>query len=324
MRALLALLVFAASAFAQSSIDPYEFIPKKDFNNADVNQLWRTLGISGKIRETTANGAKDTNDTFSCGPDDLCEAEYLWHRQSRLNGDRDGEDAVIRVSPKDGYGNLNRFVVLHLGEMGWRFVDYLDSTDSRYDDAEALLVNSGGKRWFVVNSYPRCGTGCSLNHSDWFELKNGKFRMVLSVPLSGSEISQNPGRTFETRFVRASQSGGRETLEFVFHAEFNSGFSPVHVNNLWDDEKVIQFSRPIGQGEFKFDSKNSEAPEAFLDIFSTSDEVPQPRIFKVIQNHLLQIASGPHNRRRGWLKELLDQNPTLPALAPVRAALGDQ
>ena len=324
MRPLLTLLVFTISAVAQSSIDPYEFIPKKDLSNADVNQLWRTLGISGKIRETGGSGSKDTSDTFSCGPDDLCEAEYLWHHQSLLNGDRNGEDAVIRISPRGGYHDLNRFVVLHLGKTNWRLVDYLDSTDSRYDAPEALIVNSGGKRWLLVNSYPRCGTGCSLNPSDWYELKNGKFRMVLSVPLSGHDGNPNPGRYFESRFVRASRTDALETLEFVFHVEFRPSLgSSIQVNSLWDEEKLIRFSRTTGQGEFRFDPKHSEASEAFVnDIFTTSEEANQPRIFPLIQNHLLEIASGPNNQRRRWLKEVLDQNPNLPELALVRAAFG--
>ena len=324
MRALLALLVFAASAVAQSSIDPREFIPKQDIHYADVSRLWRTLGISGKIRQTSRTGSNDTSVTFSCGPDDLCEGEYLWHHQSLLNGDRNGEDAVIRISPKDGYYNLNRFVVFHLGDTGWRLVDYVDSTDSRYDAADALIVNSGGKRWLVVNSYPRCGTGCSLDHSDWFELKNGKFRMVLSVPLSGHEGNPNPGRYFESRFVLASRTSTLETLEFVFHVEFRPSLrSSIQMSNLWDDEKLFRFSRTAGQGEFRFDAKHSEASEAFVnDIFTTSEEVNQPRIFRLIQTHLLEIASGPNNQRRRWLKEVLDENPNLPELAPVRDAFG--
>ena len=312
MRALLIFLVFVAMAAAQSSFDPFQFIDQKQLNNADVNQLWRALGISGRIRET--------GESFSCGSDDLCEAELFIPDWGLL--DSAGNDRLVRIkSPRD----VSRFLVFHQEEPDgtWRLVDYLDSTYSHYAPAAASVVNSGGKRRFVVNSYPRCGTGCSLNHSDWFEVKNGIFRMVLSVPLSGNEISQNPGRTFETRFVRASESDGRETLEFVFHVEFSSGNSPIEVSNLWSDEKIIQFSRPIGKGEFKFDPKNSEASEAFLDIFSTSEEAPQPRILKLIQDHLLAIARGPHDKRREWLKELLDHNPNLPELARVRAAFSD-
>jgi hypothetical protein len=231
---------------------------------------------------------------------------------------------VVRVSPKGGYYDLNRFLVFHLGKTSWRLVDYLDSTDSHYDTAEASIVNSGGKRWLVVNSYPRCGTGCSLNPSDWYELKNGKFRMVLSVPLSGHDGNPNPGRYFESRFVRASRTDTMETLEFVFHVEFRPSFgSSIQVSNLWDDEKLIRFSRTAGQGEFRFDAKHSEASEPFVnDISTTSEEVNQPRIFRLIQNHLLEIASGPNNQRRRWLKEVLDENPNLPELAPVGAAFG--
>jgi hypothetical protein len=93
------------------------------------------------------------------------------------------------------------------------------------------------------------------------------------------------------------------------------------MSNLWDDEKLIRFSRTAGQGEFKFDAKNSEASEAFVnDIFTTNEEVSQRRIFQLIQNRLLEIARGPNDQRRRWLKEVLDENPNLPELAPVRAA----
>jgi hypothetical protein len=146
--------------------------------------------------------------------------------------------------------------------------------------------------------------------------------MVLSVPLSGHEGNPNPGRYFESRFVRASRTETLETLEFVFHVEFRPSFgSSIQVSNLWDDEKLIRFSRTNGQGEFKFDSKKSEASEAFVDdIFTTSEEVNQPGIFRLIQNHLLAIANEPNNQRRRWLKEVLDENPNLPELVPVRAA----
>ncbi len=65
MRALL-VFITAILATAQSSIDPYEFRNKKDLRLADVNQLWRTLGISEKIRRTTADGAVNTSRSFDC------------------------------------------------------------------------------------------------------------------------------------------------------------------------------------------------------------------------------------------------------------------
>src|SRR5579862_1044484 len=107
MRALLALLFFATSVVAQSSIDPYEFSPKKDLRSADVNQLWRRLGISAMIRATGGNGSKDTSKSFRCDPEDQCEAELLWHHRSLLSSDADGEDEVVRVSPRNGYYDLN-------------------------------------------------------------------------------------------------------------------------------------------------------------------------------------------------------------------------
>lgn len=110
-------------------------------------------------------------------------------------------------------------------------------------------------------------------------------------------------------------------LEFVYHVEFGSGFgSSIDVGDLWDDEKVIRFSRPNGQGEFKFDAKNSEAPEAFVKEMFSSDGSAQPHLFDLMQDHLLEIARGPQNRRREWLKALLDVYGDAPQLARVREA----
>ena len=178
---------------------------KKDLHNADVNQLRRTLGISGKIRETTANGAKDTNKSFSCEPDDHCEAQLAGLDWPLLRGYR--EDTVVRIAPAFLDSNLRRFLLFHREETGgaWRLVDYLDLTDWDYDQPQTSVVTSAGKRWLVVTADPHCGTGCSERPTDWYELKNGKLRLVLTVPASGHQVNENPGRHFETRFVRASQ-----------------------------------------------------------------------------------------------------------------------
>lgn len=318
MRALLIFLGLVAAAAAQSSIDPFQLRDKKDLHLADVNQLWQTLGIGEKIRETTADGAKDTNRSFDCSSDDRCEAEYVGPNWPLL----DGQDAVIRVSPSYLNANLSRFLVFHRrGDGPWHFIDYLDSTEWDYNFPSISVTYSAGKRWLVVTLHPHCGTGCSLTHADWYELKNGKLRMVLTVPLAGGQFNENPARQFETRFIRGGQSGDRETLEFIYHVEFTPWFRSAIDTNLWGDEKVVRFSRPNGQGEFKFDSKNSEVSKAFVKDIFNSDELGPPRLLALIQDHLLAIAHGPRGRHREWLEEMLDQNPNLPDLAPVRAAL---
>jgi hypothetical protein len=320
MRASLIFLAFAAAVAAQPSFDPYQFIDKKGLHNADVNQLWRTLGISGKIRETTVNGAKDTSQSFSCYEDDHCEGQRVSLDWPLVDGD--GEDAVVRIAPAYLNANMRRFLVFHR-EAGsaWKLVDYLDSKGWDYDHPQLSVVSSGGMRWLVATSWPHCGTGCNEHPMFWYELKNGKLRMVLTVPRAGGQFNENPARQFETRFVRASRSGGRETLEFVYHVEYSSGIgSSIQLSDLWDDEKAVKFSRTTGQGEFEFDAKSSELSQDFVkDIFSSEDLGP-PRLFQLVQDYLLQIARGPHNRRREWLKELLVQDPNLPELAPVRAA----
>jgi hypothetical protein len=237
---LLALFVCAPFATPQAAIDPNEYFAKqKTFLDADLNQLWRTLGISAKVRETTVSGSKDTNRIFGCGGQ--CEVAVQ-------DGEGFGDDSVVRITAP--LRNLRRFLVFGRDNSSeaWRFVDYLDSTEWDYEEPGLSEVFSGGKRWLVLKEWPHCGTGCSLIHTDWLELKDGKLRRVLTVPLSGHDVNQNPGRVFETRFVRASQAEGREILEFIYHVEFGRGFgSSIDVDSLWNDEKAIRFSRPSGE-----------------------------------------------------------------------------
>ena len=317
MRALLIFLVLVVVAAAQSSFDPNQLVAKKDLLDADVIQLWRTLGISEKIRETTAKGSEDTSADFKC-PE--CEAQRLDLSWPLVEGH--GEDAVVRISAPL-YSDTRRFLVFHHEEgRAWRLVDYLDITEWAYDEPVVSIVRSGDKRWLVLKAWPRCGTGCGLVRNDWYELKNGKLRMVLTVPFSGYQGNSILVRQFETRFVRAGQSEGTETLEFVYHVEFAAGFASTFDIDLWGDEKVIKFSRPTGQGEFKFDAKNSEASEAFIkEIFSMSG-IESSLLFELIQDRLLMIARGPHNQNREWLNELLDDNADQPELDQVRAAFG--
>jgi hypothetical protein len=54
-------------------------------------------------------------------------------------------------------------------------------------------------------------------------------------------------------------------------------------------------------------------------IFS-ANELGLSRLLELVQGHLLEIAQRPNDRRREWLKELLEQNPNLLELARVRAA----
>jgi hypothetical protein len=316
MRPLLIVLAFVVAAAAQSAFDPFQFIDKKDLHNADVDQLWRALGISAAIRKTTASGAKDTSETFKCAGD--CEAQRVGLSWPLLDGD--GEDAVVRITAP--LSNMRRFLVFHREVARWRLVDYLDSTEWDYDEPDVSTVVSGGKRWLVLKAWPHCGTGCSLIHTDWFELKNGNLRMVLTVPISGHQFNENPGRVFETRFVHESQSEGREILEFNYHVEFGPGFGSTVDADLWRDEKVIRFSRPIGQSEFKFDAKNSETSKAFVENIFSSDELGPSRLLELVQDRLLEIARGPHARSWEWLKDLLDQNPNLRELKPVGEAFG--
>ena len=246
-------MCFASITFGQSPVDPFEIT--QTTSNKDATQLWRKLGISDKIRDASVGGAKEIASKFICG---LNGSSY---EAQNVSFDRilatNGRDVIVRISFNSC--DLHRFLLFHQDRDGWRLIDYLDSQNSHYSPPEANVISSGGKRWLVITSYPRGGTGVGIQPADWYEIREGKFRWVLSAPMKGHDMNLNPAREFSTRFIRATTIAERETLEFIYSVNFESGFrsSNPFEQFLWQDEWTVAYSRSAGQAELKFDPKNS-------------------------------------------------------------------
>jgi hypothetical protein len=308
---------FAGVTFGQSAVNPFE-ITQTTFNE-DATQLWRKLGITDKIRNTSVAGAREIGGSFTCGQSG---ANYEAENASfdRILAE-DGRDVVVRISFNSC--DLHRFLFFHQGRGGWRLVDYLDSADSHYSPPEANVISSGGNRWLVITSYPRGGTGVGIQTADWYEIHEGKFRWVLAVPMKGHDMNYNPAREFSARFVRATTIAGRETLEFIYSISFESGFGSSNPFDqfLWQDEWTVAYSRAAGQVELKVDPKNSSTTKKIITDLFNYDTVENAELLGLVANHLLEIARQPNDPRRPWLKEVLNKYPNLRELAPVREVL---
>lgn len=309
---------FAGVTFGQSSLNPFEIT--QTTSNRDVAQLWRKLGISDKIRDISVGGAKEIAGKFTCG---LSSSSY---EAANASFDRilaeDGRDVVVRISLTSC--DLHRFLLFHEGRGGWRLVDYLDPPYSHYSPPEANVISSSGNRWLVITSYPRGGTGVGMQPADWYEIRGGKFRWVLSVPMKGHDANLNPAREFSTSFVRAVSIAQRERLEFIYSVRFESGFgssSPLE-QFLWEDEWTVAYCRAPGQVELQFDSKNSSTTKKVIADLFNYDTLENAELLGLVANHLLEIARQPSDPRRRWLKEVLDRYPNTRELVPVREAFG--
>lgn len=309
---------FAGIAFGQGSLDPFKITHPGTIPSRDATQLWRKLGISDNLRDTSTTGAKEIAGKFTCGPSGSnYEAEDASF--DRILAE-DGRDVVVRISFTSC--DLHRFLLFHQGRNGWRLVDYLDSTDSHYSPPQASVISSGGKRWLVITSYPRGGTGVGIQPTDWYEIHDGKFRWVLVVPMKGHDMNHNPAREFSARFVRAMTIAGRETLEFIYSINFESGFgsSNPFEQFLWQDEWTVAYSRATGKAELKFDPKNSGATKKLIEELFNYDTIEDSKLLALITNQLIEIARQPDDRRRPWLREVLDKYPKLRELGSVREA----
>ncbi len=325
---LLTLLVGIALRLpAQTQADPatipWMLTQKGIDGKQDLDRVWKALGISGQMRETTSAGVNAAALTFDC--DQGCDAMILDSNVDLLL--EGGIDEIVMISTRAGA--FCRVLLFHQNNHEWRLVDYLDVIGSRYGEPSVNVVASSGKRWLVTSAYYGEGTGVAQKQSDWYELRSGKFRRVLALPAEGHDMNYDPVRSFSTRFLKAATVPSGEKLEFTFRVQFQGrDRSGLAAGLLWEQESTVLYSRASGQIEFRFDQRSSQLTEKFIKyVFAYGDDYGDvedlSKYYRLLGEHFLEIARNPRDRRRGWLKQLLDREQDISSLEPVRKAFAN-
>jgi len=281
-------------------------------------QFWNALGISPAVRPTSARGTTATFRRLGCP----CSVQRIaWYTLESL----DDFDELVQVSE----GNQARLLLIHNQDGISRLVDYLDAEMSEYAPPEFSILTAAGNTFVQVTTFPRGGTGLADFPADWYEVHENHFRWVLRVPQSGNQANADPARDWSANFVGSDFVHGVEILKFAYSAQFGSGFSSGGAANeidLWNDERAVAFSRQKGQTLFKFDRRRSNTTKEFVDfMFSEAGDVydfpeEQSRFYRLLSDHLLEIARNPRDPRREWLRQLLERKRDVPTLKPVREA----
>jgi hypothetical protein len=272
----------------------------------DLKGLWKTLHVSPRERILSEKSDDEGTEEFSCWTG--CDAKVV-SRQRLLEN---GRDELVRVCGRGG--TECRFLLLHRDQARWTLIDYIDSWDNKYDRPEAGVIDTGDRRWLVIDEFGGGGTGVSLQVASWHELHNGRFRWVLGLADKGRDLNADPERKFSSRFLRYERTSGKELLRFAFVVNFQT-----HANEpLWQDDWKITYSRVIGQPIFQFDSQLSGiAREAAQDIFHF-DSLELEMFTRVAFAHLIEIARNPSDPRRTWLREFLEKAEDIPQLKTIR------
>jgi hypothetical protein len=240
----------------------------------------------------------------------------------------DDFDELVQVSE----GNQARLLLIHNQDGISKLVDYLDAEMSEYAPPKFSIYSSAGRTFVQVTTFPRGGTGLADFPADWYEVYENHFRWVLRVPQSGHQANADPARDYSTRFVDGDFVHGVEILKFVYSAGFVSGSSSGGASieiDLWNDERVVAFSRPKGQTFFQFDRRRSETTKEFADFMLSEAgavyDFPAERskFYRLLGDHLLEIARDPRDPRHEWLRQLLDRERDVPSLEPVRKAFAN-
>ncbi|MBC7928011.1 MAG: hypothetical protein H7039_20385 [Bryobacteraceae bacterium] len=266
-------------------------------NDPALDTLWHRLGIPSTLRPANEQGFAAGDFDMACQQD--CRAEVV--STDRVLEGR-GRDSIVRVCK---YGSACRFLLLHEGVNRWGLVDYVDFDFFRYEPPTEVVA-AEDRRWLVWSRSGGVGTGVSLTIADWFEVRCGRLRQVLSLPLRGYDIEAIPARYFSTRFRRFRSVKGREVLEFAYIVQFEDD---EHHLLLWQEERTVQYSRATNNASFAFDSQGSHIPEDLVDKVFSFDSLHRKDFVDFTYERLRSIAANRADHRRNWLREFLAGEP---------------
>jgi hypothetical protein len=268
--------------------------PAEIISGKRLPSLWGDLGIPARLKTASHNRFAAEAEELDCTEE--CTATGM--AAGRLLGE--GEDSLIRVC--DSFGQTCRFLLLHLSSSNWSLVDYIDSPFEKYEPPSVRVEASQDRRWLVRRGFGGGGTGIHLAISDWFELRCGELREVLSLPSDGWDVNARPARYISTRFRNFSSSGKRESLEFGFIVAFQD--YPAG-REIWQEERTVVFSRTGPNTPFEFDAARSGISAAFKGKLFAFDSMDENDFINFAYERLRVIAADPKDGRRDWLRDYL-------------------
>jgi hypothetical protein len=299
------------------AISPFEI----EFGNEPITgkhslkDLWSTLRIPSKLRFETSSGIRAGTEALECRVEDECEVKVV--SDDRLLP-QDGQDSIVRICDM----SLRcRFLLLHQSAKGWSLIDYLDSPFEKYENPTAWVQAAQDRRWLVKSGFGGGGTGVYLAVNDWFEVRCGALKRVLTLPSRGHDVNAKPARLFSTRFKALHKAVNRESLEFgyvVLFEDYQNG------HQLWQEERTVVFSRAKPEAGFVFDPVASNISAAFEKKVFSFDSMDEDEFVEFAYDRLRRIASDPADARRGWLRQYLASIPSTANVKSLKAILAAQ
>jgi len=287
------------------SLSPYDiasFIT--DNPQADLRQIWAQLGIKKPNFGDSSDKEEEQNqqtDRFLTKCNNCAVETFVYD----LIGEP-GREFLLRVS--DRAAESCRYLVFNRlndrSKADWRLLGYIDHGFGRYRMPEHFIVNSGGKNWLVVKVQQGSGSAFAVYWDRLFQVESDSIKEILRVPSEGhlSTSGSYPTNEFTTKIVDCAVNNSVTTVHLEFSVSYSAFTASGEEVLLWNKKQTAFYRRDSTTNQVALDRSNSDLPEEEIAAIYVRDWLSDDDFIKYNKEELTEIAQGPDNNRKKWLR----------------------
>jgi hypothetical protein len=291
------------------SLSPFDL---KDFIDAhpqaSLTKVWQQLKIKTVyIHESFQLDPEKFRFMKDCNP---CEAE-LSHYE--LDGEP-GDEALLKVT--DAMRTC-RFLVFKTDGYrfgSWRLIGHIDREHNKYRMAEHSVLLSGGRRWLVIKSQGATGTGIVTYFDTVYLVTPRRIRDVLWYISEGHQLSRspNPTREYFGHLESVELEGGVVSATVGLSVAYSTTDSNREDLPLFTKHQQAFFTHRLGSAQQVLDQSRSDLSDAELNEVYQIDSLYEEGFFNYNAKELTTIATGSDEKKKDWLRQLLETSENTP------------
>ena len=302
-----------ANPVAVTTVDPFEIKRQVDAHEIDVDELWKSLGISAELRTVysrigSEHGELGTDTFGSCGD---CVAEIS---RAELDG-RPGKELLLKLYQR--WGNCRYLVFKDVGKdrsSAWKLLGHADHDFARYYMPEHRVEVLGGKSFLVLNVQGMSGTGVSLAYDRWYEVDDSDVREVLSLPATGHQCSDMKSlcRAFKSQVISRTDGSGGDSLQVAYSVDYSANYYLVNEKSdvdlqLFSKRQKAVYVRSSDSSEYLLDPQQSNVTEEEPRTVYNIDTLSAEDFLRFNFDELKRVAKSDRGKHKEWLLHYLDE-----------------
>jgi len=216
-------------------------------NDADLKEIWRSLGIPSEPPDPGQCGCRGADCPGNC----LAEV---------INTD-ETDYAILRVCYYDGF---DCWYLAFKRQPEWTYVGMTESQFNKYQPPRHRIERFQSERWLVITELSGSGTGFLSYQERWSVLTRDGIQHVLTYPISGHSV-QGSADDYEFK-SHTTTSDANHTFALQIHYRVQAGRRDdyeVPWPSLYKDDLVYVWNATTKR--FALDESKSKLPKSESD-----------------------------------------------------------